>query len=686
MAIAIAALFGWLFSTINVAAPIDRAYAFLYPYVKPYNSTYAWIGVEPREGASVLLKAVEVDGALYPVGKAISGLTWLMPVPCGANVTFLTQYGSASRAETWRVACMNRETTTQMPMYLMQQLIKQFLAVAIDNPAVDFDFDPNTGDLIIHNLNNLTWLVVWSLPNNGVYLNQPTFQYAVLGPNGTIRVPMICNENANCARGLNFYLLYPINASGLTVPLFSTPSPVLKAFGLATPYGVITPDYLLTNASIYYATLSWLSKYSRGLVFCKWVINGVAINTTLVPNASGLLCQTVNLTKELLSTTESGGISMSPWSQQSIQPMLQAYAAYYFERQPYADVYVNGKLIAAGNVVYQVNTITTTTTTPEGPYNITTTATYYETLPGHTAYVYNAGLCGAAVWNFPGTNTLRIGGAKYSVSNLTVIAFGFNCGFSQSAAIADQSFYVTYKPASLNLTLRNLIYVYGNIYAASSNVPCGSMRLTASYNSSYDILNSTTSSWYPIGQVNVYAVNPNCPRPTLTYSGGQILIQFPNSTLSIPAPTSPAYLVTRSLSWSFQAFTKFIGYTPNGQCYRIRLLVFSGNETITNKTVTVCPNLPPVTSDDGSACYVARKGPYDTSAVQSGSNVLVYSTFIDSEICNGHVTKTWSERVRTNIINNGNVLYNQDPYDKNKVCGPGQTYVQNGVTRCQQNS
>jgi hypothetical protein len=118
IAVAIAALFGWVFSTINVAAPIDRAYAFLYPYVKPYSSSYVWIGVEPGEGAPVLLKAVEVDGVLYPINKTISGLTWLMPVPCGANVTFITQYGMTSRADTWRVTCIwrgPRPTTNVKP-------------------------------------------------------------------------------------------------------------------------------------------------------------------------------------------------------------------------------------------------------------------------------------------------------------------------------------------------------------------------------------------------------------------------------------------------------------------------------------------------------------------------------------------------------------------------------------------
>jgi hypothetical protein len=413
MAIAIAALFGWLFSTINVAAPIDRAYAFLYPYVKPYNSTYAWIGVEPREGAAVLLKAVEVDGVLYPINETVSGLTWLMPVPCGANVTFLTQYGSASRADTWRVACMNREAITQLPMPILTQLASQLLAVGITNPAVSFDYDPSTNELIIHNLNNLTWLVAWSLPNNGIYSSPPTINYKILEPYGTIEVPMMCGSNAVCTRGLNFYLLYPINASNITAPLFSTPSPVLEAPIGVTPYGVIAPGYSLANAPVQYAKLSWLSTYTS-----LGVINSAQA-------------------QDILSSVESGGFVLDPAPINNTS--LQAYAVYYFERQPYADVYVNGKLITAGDVV----------------------------LSGNAVYVYNASLCGANVWNFPGTNTLQIGSAKYSVSNLTVTAFGFNCKFNQGITIRTQSYtcsyssiygqqcygvYTTYSPAALDLT------------------------------------------------------------------------------------------------------------------------------------------------------------------------------------------------------------------------------------------
>ncbi|ACB39975.1 hypothetical protein [Pyrobaculum neutrophilum] len=35
--------------------------------------------------------------------------TWLAVVPCGANVTVVTSYGVATRAQTWTPVCIKRE-------------------------------------------------------------------------------------------------------------------------------------------------------------------------------------------------------------------------------------------------------------------------------------------------------------------------------------------------------------------------------------------------------------------------------------------------------------------------------------------------------------------------------------------------------------------------------------------------
>jgi hypothetical protein len=568
MAIAIAALFGWLFSTINVAAPIDRAYAFLYPYVKPYNSSYAWIGVKPREGVSVLLKAVEVDGVLYPVNETVSGLTWLMPVPCGANVTFLSQYGSASRADTWRVVCINRETT-QMPTSLMAQLAKQLLAVGIDNPAVSFDIDPLTGNLVIHNLNNLTWLVAWNLPNNGIYSSPPTINYKILGPYGTIEVPFLgytgypCPSGYICLRrsaalGLNFYLLYPINASN-TAPLFSTPSPVLKVPIGVSPYGVIVPGYSLANAPVQYATLDWLNNYTS-----SGIINSAQA-------------------QDILSSVESGGFVLDPAPLNTTS--LQAYIKYawtyetivvqknwqiYYGWPGYALISLSGYLGTYTGWFWPM---------PE-----------YET---GTVYLYSPNLCGVFENDYTDVMLIPSYGTTAYVYNLTIYNFGFAC--------------------------------------------------------------------------------PN--EPTLTYTGGQVLIQFPYSTLAIPATIGTDYLVTRSLSWSFQA----IGWQLS--C-GVELVVYSGNNTIevkahqfncqssTTTTTTAATTSGP---SGGNPCYTSYNGPYDvslypangqTSNLTSVTEWDVYGTYIVTKICNGQVVSTQTERLWTGTTMNGQLITLEDPFGK----------------------
>jgi hypothetical protein len=335
-----------------------------------------------------------------------------------------------------------------------------------------------------------------------------------------------------------------------------------------------------------------------------------------------------------------------------------------------------------------------------------TSGTWYDVYKTATIYLYNASLCGTAEKSFKGKVALYglPGNPKLILDNLSIITFGFNCNFNQSAAITDQSFQsiVTYSPASLNLTLRNLIYVYGNIYVPSSNVPCGSMRLTVSYGSNYYIWNSTARSWYPIGQVNVYAINPNCPMPTFAYSSAtsQVLIQLPNSTLAIPATMGAAYLTTRSLSWSFQAIVTWSGWVsksintaswgyPYGgkvSCPTWQLTVYSGNNTVTDKTVTEsgeCQTILYAPSPFGNhACYTSYNGPSDislypangqTSNLASVSVWDVYATYNITTICNGNVTSWQLERLETGV-QYGTLTWIQDPFTGEK-CPISDAYV-----------
>ncbi|CCC81268.1 hypothetical protein [Thermoproteus tenax] len=97
----------------NPQAPADYAYAEVAPIVKPYNSTFVYIGAVGRN-ATVTEVSYIYGGRTYTF--AVDRLapppppngTWLAVVPCGANVTVVARYGVATRAQTWTPVCINR--------------------------------------------------------------------------------------------------------------------------------------------------------------------------------------------------------------------------------------------------------------------------------------------------------------------------------------------------------------------------------------------------------------------------------------------------------------------------------------------------------------------------------------------------------------------------------------------------
>jgi hypothetical protein len=93
----------------NPQQPVDYAKAAFYPLVKPLNATHVWIGVKPSADRVEVVELkyqyrrrwVDVPVARLTADRAV----WLnatdgrpAAVPCFANVTVATRYGTASRA------------------------------------------------------------------------------------------------------------------------------------------------------------------------------------------------------------------------------------------------------------------------------------------------------------------------------------------------------------------------------------------------------------------------------------------------------------------------------------------------------------------------------------------------------------------------------------------------------------
>jgi len=120
----------------NPQQPADHANALAYPLVRPLNETHVQLGIKP------IADHVEVEAVAYqrggtwmevPVKTAVRNETWLqhggkpLAVPCGANVTVSTRYGSASRALSFHVACLDRQSNVD---YVVDRIYRNLYAYA----------------------------------------------------------------------------------------------------------------------------------------------------------------------------------------------------------------------------------------------------------------------------------------------------------------------------------------------------------------------------------------------------------------------------------------------------------------------------------------------------------------------------------------------------------------------------
>jgi hypothetical protein len=103
----------------NPQQPVDYAKAAFYPLVKPLNATHVWLGVKPSADKVEVVELkyqyrrrwVDVPVARLTADRSV----WLnttdgrpVAVPCSANVTVATRYGTASRAVSFTPVCLQR--------------------------------------------------------------------------------------------------------------------------------------------------------------------------------------------------------------------------------------------------------------------------------------------------------------------------------------------------------------------------------------------------------------------------------------------------------------------------------------------------------------------------------------------------------------------------------------------------
>jgi hypothetical protein len=120
LAVALIGVAAVLLYYFNPQQPLDHAKAAFYPLVKPINATHVWLGVKPSADKVEVVELkyqyrgrwVDVPVARLTADRAV----WLnatdgrpVAVPCSANVTVATRYGTAARSLSFTPICIQRQ-------------------------------------------------------------------------------------------------------------------------------------------------------------------------------------------------------------------------------------------------------------------------------------------------------------------------------------------------------------------------------------------------------------------------------------------------------------------------------------------------------------------------------------------------------------------------------------------------
>jgi hypothetical protein len=126
----------------NPQQPVDHAKAAFYPLVKPINATHVWLGVKPSADKVEVAELKYQYGGRWvdvPVARLTADRAmWLnttdgrpVVVPCFANVTVATRYGTAARSLSFTPVCIQREESVWVDLTgikLAMEACARFLA------------------------------------------------------------------------------------------------------------------------------------------------------------------------------------------------------------------------------------------------------------------------------------------------------------------------------------------------------------------------------------------------------------------------------------------------------------------------------------------------------------------------------------------------------------------------------
>jgi len=146
LALAILGVAAVLLYYFNPQQPLDHAKAAFYPLVKPINATHVWLGVKPSADKVEVVELkyqyrgrwVDIPVARLTADRAV----WLnttdgkpVAVPCSANVTVATRYGTASRAVSFTPVCLQRQPQIRDDLTVLLEQMVSYGSYVLDYVA-----------------------------------------------------------------------------------------------------------------------------------------------------------------------------------------------------------------------------------------------------------------------------------------------------------------------------------------------------------------------------------------------------------------------------------------------------------------------------------------------------------------------------------------------------------------------
>jgi hypothetical protein len=127
----------------NPQQPVDYAKAAFYPLVKPLNKTHVWLGVKPSADRVEVVELKYQYGGRWvdvPVARLTADrAVWLnttdgrpAAVPCFANVTVATRYGTASRAASFTPVCLQKQLQIRDDLTVLVEQMVSYGSYVLD--------------------------------------------------------------------------------------------------------------------------------------------------------------------------------------------------------------------------------------------------------------------------------------------------------------------------------------------------------------------------------------------------------------------------------------------------------------------------------------------------------------------------------------------------------------------------